>query len=141
MKALPQTIAGANIHIGIIAGKLNGVMPAVARPDASNTCVPEYAVGGRPSSVNTDAVFRNLKPALNVAFCIWNCLAVFTAKGFCQFVHIAVQKVTNFIITRARRCGLTFSQATCASAAISVALAISSAANGTLAWTSPVAGL
>ena len=28
MKALPQAIAGANIHIGIIAGKLNGVMPA-----------------------------------------------------------------------------------------------------------------
>jgi len=27
-KALPQAIAGPNIHIGIIAGKLNGVMPA-----------------------------------------------------------------------------------------------------------------
>jgi len=28
MKAFPQAIATANIHIGIIAGKLNGVMPA-----------------------------------------------------------------------------------------------------------------
>jgi hypothetical protein len=28
MKALPQAIATPNIHIGIIAGKLNGVMPA-----------------------------------------------------------------------------------------------------------------
>ncbi len=28
MKALPQAMAGANIHIGIMAGKLNGVMPA-----------------------------------------------------------------------------------------------------------------
>ena len=28
MNALPQAIAGANFHIGIIAGKLNGVMPA-----------------------------------------------------------------------------------------------------------------
>ena len=28
MKALPQAIAIPNIHIGIIAGKLNGVMPA-----------------------------------------------------------------------------------------------------------------
>ncbi len=28
MKALPQAIAGANFHIGIIAGKLKGVMPA-----------------------------------------------------------------------------------------------------------------
>ena len=28
MKALPQAIAIPNIHIGIIAGKLNGVIPA-----------------------------------------------------------------------------------------------------------------
>jgi hypothetical protein len=28
MKALPAAIAGQNFHIGIIAGKLNGVMPA-----------------------------------------------------------------------------------------------------------------
>src|SRR6188472_2251009 len=27
-KVLPQAIAGAHIHIGTIAGKLNGVMPA-----------------------------------------------------------------------------------------------------------------
>src|ERR1700685_2618612 len=29
MKALPQAIAGAHFHSGIMAGKLNGVMPAV----------------------------------------------------------------------------------------------------------------
>ena len=28
MKALPQASAGAHFHIGIMAGKLNGVMPA-----------------------------------------------------------------------------------------------------------------
>jgi hypothetical protein len=28
MKALPQASAGANFHIGIMAGKLKGVMPA-----------------------------------------------------------------------------------------------------------------
>ena len=28
MNVLPQAIAFANIHIGTIAGKLNGVMPA-----------------------------------------------------------------------------------------------------------------
>ena len=28
MKALPHASAGANFHIGIMAGKLNGVMPA-----------------------------------------------------------------------------------------------------------------
>ena len=27
-KALPQAMAGPNIHIGIMAGKLNGVIPA-----------------------------------------------------------------------------------------------------------------
>src|ERR1700721_2666305 len=29
MKQLPQAIAGAHFHSGIMAGKLNGVMPAV----------------------------------------------------------------------------------------------------------------
>ena len=28
MKVLPQAMATPNIHIGIMAGKLNGVMPA-----------------------------------------------------------------------------------------------------------------
>jgi len=28
MKALPAAMAGQNFHIGIIAGKLNGVIPA-----------------------------------------------------------------------------------------------------------------
>ena len=28
MKALPQAMAGAHFHSGIMAGKLNGVMPA-----------------------------------------------------------------------------------------------------------------
>ena len=28
MKQLPHAIAGAHIHMGTIAGKLNGVMPA-----------------------------------------------------------------------------------------------------------------
>jgi hypothetical protein len=28
MKALPVAMAGPSIHIGIMAGKLNGVMPA-----------------------------------------------------------------------------------------------------------------
>ena len=28
IKVLPHTIASGNIHIGTIAGKLNGVMPA-----------------------------------------------------------------------------------------------------------------
>ena len=38
MKAFPQAIAGANIHIGIIAGKLKGVIPAVT----PRACRMEY---------------------------------------------------------------------------------------------------
>ncbi len=38
MKALPQTTAGANIHIGIMAGKLNGVIPA----ETPSGCFIEY---------------------------------------------------------------------------------------------------
>ncbi len=33
MKVLPTAIATPNIHIGIMAGKLNGVMPATTPSD------------------------------------------------------------------------------------------------------------
>ena len=52
MKALPQAIAGATFHSGIIAGKLNGVMPATTPSgwrieidvDAGTGAVGEFAL-------------------------------------------------------------------------------------------------
>ena len=48
MKVLPQAIAIGNIHIGTIAGKLNGVMPAQTpsgwRMDQLSTLVPTLSV-------------------------------------------------------------------------------------------------
>ena len=50
MKAFPQTIDGANIHIGIIAGKLNGVIP----PQTPSGCFIEYiSMPGPALSVNS----------------------------------------------------------------------------------------
>src|SRR6267378_2009016 len=46
MKALPQASAGANFHIGIMAGKLNGVMPAMTPSGwrSENRSMPEPAL-------------------------------------------------------------------------------------------------
>ena len=50
IKAFPQAIAGANIHIGIIAGKLNGVIP----PQTPRACLMEYmSMPGPALSVNS----------------------------------------------------------------------------------------
>ena len=50
IKAFPATIAGQNFHIGIIAGKLNGVIPATT----PNGCRIEYiSMPGPALSVNS----------------------------------------------------------------------------------------
>ena len=72
MKALPQAIAGAIFHSGIMAGKLNGVMPATT-PSGWRI---EIDVDPRPGSVGelalhhvrrTDAHLHHLQAALDVA--------------------------------------------------------------------------
>ena len=53
-KVLPQAIATGNIHIGTMAGKLNGVMPAHTptgwRTDQLSTPVPTFSVNSLLSS-------------------------------------------------------------------------------------------
>ena len=50
INALPATIAGQNFHIGIMAGKLNGVMPATT----PSGCRIEYiSIPGPALSVNS----------------------------------------------------------------------------------------
>ena len=48
MKVLPQASAIGNIHIGTMAGKLNGVMPAQTpsgwRIDQQSTLVPTFSL-------------------------------------------------------------------------------------------------
>ena len=41
----------------------------------------------------TDAIFNHFKTALHVPFGIWNSLAMLTAQGLGQFLHIAVQQI------------------------------------------------
>jgi hypothetical protein len=75
MKALPQAMAGANIHIGIMAGKLNGVIP----PVTPRGCFI--------------AVLDHLQPALHVALGVGKGLAVLGAQRLGQLVHVAVEQL------------------------------------------------
>ena len=147
MKELPHTIAGANIHIGIMAGKLNGVMPAVT----PKGCFIEYiSIPGPALSVNSPfnicgapmQYSTTSKPRCTSPFASGNVLPCSRDKASANLSMSLFKRSTNFIITRARRCGFVAAHAGCAAAANSTAWAISSAlAKGTLACTSPVAGL
>jgi hypothetical protein len=98
-------MAGANIHIGIIAGKLNGVIPAVTPRVMHGINVDallprQYSPSAtRAHRCNTD----NFKATLNVAFGIRNSFEG-ASKGqrFSLFVHVAVQQATRRPSTHAR---------------------------------------
>ena len=147
IKALPHTMAGANIHIGIIAGKLNGVIPAVT-PKA---CFIEYiSMPGPALSVNSPfnicgapmQYSTTSRPRCTSPLASGNVLPCSRDRASANLSISRFKRSTNFIITRARRCGFTAAHAGCAAAAMSTACASSAAdASGTLAWTSPVAGL
>ena len=69
---LPHAIATGNIHIGTIAGKLNGVMPAQTptgwRCDQLSTSVPTFSLNspfsicGMPQANSTTSVPRMTSP-------------------------------------------------------------------------------
>ena len=148
MKALPQAIAGASFHSGIMAGKLNGVMPATT---PSGWRIEYMSMPGPAPSVNSPfmqmrdagAELDHLDAALDVALGVGDGLAVLAGEQFGERVDSRwAMSSRNFIITRARRCGLVAAQAGCA------ALAFSTACAQFVAWrparhvpmTSPVMG-
>ena len=81
MKALPQAMAGAHFHSGIIAGKLNGVMPATT-PSAWRTEIQVDAGAGALAVLAFQQVrdaageLDHLQPALDVALGVGEGLAV-----------------------------------------------------------------
>jgi hypothetical protein len=98
MKALPQAIAGQNFHIGIMAGKLNGVMPATT-PSGWRMRIHVDA-GARAVGVlalqqvrRADAELRHFEPALHVALGVGDGLAVLARQRLGQLVHVAVQQL------------------------------------------------
>ena len=95
MNALPQAIAGANFHIGIIAGKLNGVMPATTpkrlpqRIDV-DAGAGAFGVFALHQVRNADGEFHHLEPALDVALGVRNGLAVLARQKLGELVVVAL---------------------------------------------------
>ena len=147
MKALPQAMAGANIHIGIMAGKLKGVMPAVTprawRMEYMSMPGPAASVNsplsrwGAPMQNSTTSSPRWMSPTASGSV-----LPCSRDSASASLSMSRLRRSTKRMSTRARRCGLVAAQAGWALAATSTASASSAAeANGTRACTSPVAGL
>ena len=147
MKALPQAIAGANFHIGIIAGKLNGVMPAttprgwrieyMSMPGPAPSVNSPFRRCGMPQA-NSD----HLDAALDVALGVGDRSCRARGRGDRRGCPSRVStRSRNLIMTRARRCGLVAAQAGCAALAFSTAWR-SSAFEASATWpmTSPVIG-
>src|SRR5262245_46443412 len=147
MKALPQASAGANFHIGIMAGKLNGVMPA-ATPSGwriENRSIPGPALSlnsplsrcGMPQANSTTSSPRWMSPLESgtILPCSEERSLARPSNSFCTSSR-------NLNSTRARRCGLVAAHAGCAASASAIAFSTSDlAAKATLACTSPVLGL
>src|ERR1700754_1186374 len=87
MKALPQAMAGAAFHSGIMAGKLNGVMPA-ATPSGRGHRERMVAGAGIVGKLalehmrNAAGELHHLKAALKIAARVRNGLAVFGRQQF-----------------------------------------------------------
>jgi hypothetical protein len=88
-----------------------------------------------------DAEFDDLEAALDVALGVGDGLAMLAGEQFGQLSMFWLMRSTNFISTRARRCGLVAAQAGCAALAFSTAARSSAReASGTREITSPVIG-
>ena len=132
MKALPVAIAGANIHIGIIAGKLNGVMPAPMpsgwRIDQTSIPVPApwvyspLSMCGMPQHTSTTSSPRWMSPFESAT--TLPCSDESSSASDCMFASISSLKRNS---TRARRCGLVAAHWGCA--VLAAATAASSSAS------------
>ena len=147
MKALPQAMAGANIHIGIMAGKLNGVMPAetpkgwrieyMSMPGPAPSVYSPLSRCGAPMQNSTTSRPRCTSPLASGMVLPCSRDSASASLSMSRF-----SRRTNSIITRARRCGLVAAQPGWAFCAVSTARSISSReASGARDCTSPVAGL
>ena len=144
--ALPQAMAGAAFHSGIMAGKLNGVMPATTpsgwRMEYTSMPVPAESVYspfrrcGMPMANSATSRPRWMSPLESGMVLPCSEDSRRASSSMCWF-----SSSTNRISTRARRCGLVAAQAGWAAAALSTAAESSAGlASGTRACTWPVLG-
>ncbi len=147
MNALPQAIAGEHIHNGIIAGKLNGVTPAVtpnacfieyiSMPGPAPSVYSPFSSCGAPMQYSTTS-----RPRITSPLASGRVLPCCSDRASASLSMSRCRRSTIFIITRARRCGFTAAHAGCAASAALTAMSISSReASGVCAITSPIAGL
>ena len=146
MNALPHASAGPAFHNGIIAGKLNGVMPATTpsgwRSEYTSMPVPAPSVYsplsrcGIPTANSITSMPRWMSPLESST--VLPCSRESVSASSSMFL---LTRSTKRIITRARRCGLNAAHFFCASAAETTAASTSAAeAIGTFACTWPVLG-
>ena len=146
MKVLPQAMATADIHIGTMAGKLNGVMPATTprgwRRECMSTPVdtPEenspLSRCGMPQANSTTSAPRMREPLASARTlpCSEEISAASSSACFSS-------RVLNLNITRARAMGEAAAQAGKAAAASAMAASISALeAKGACEATRPVEG-
>ena len=146
-KVLPQASAIGNIHIGTIAGKLNGVMPATTPTGwrieklstLPATCgeYSPFSACGMPQANSTTSMPRAISP-----------LASSKVLPCCEEISVASSSRLDLIrsrklnITCARRAGGVLAHPGSAAAAAATALPTSAAlASGTAVMAAPVAGL
>ena len=143
---LPHAMATGYIHIGTIAGKLNGVMPAHTpsgcRSEKLSTSVPTFSLKspfsrcGIPVTNSTTSMPRVTSPSASASVLPCSCVMIFASSLRCA--SIASRKR---IMMRARRNGGCARQPGNAAAALATAASTSAAsASGTCRITSPVAG-
>ena len=92
MKVLPQAMATPNIHIGIIAGKLNGVMPAPTPKRLAHGIDVDPGSGALGVLAlehvrNAAGELDDLQPTLDVAARVGDDLAVLAGEQRRQLVH------------------------------------------------------
>src|SRR5690606_22945795 len=146
MNALPLAIAGPNIHIGIIAGKLNGVMPATTPrgwriectsiPGPAPTVDSPFSRCGMPqaNSITSSPRWTSPRASPRTLPCSLDSSAASSSMW-------SSSRRAKRNITRARRCGLVAAHPGCAAAAVRTASSSSAApAKATRAWTSPPLG-
>ena len=147
MNAFPQATAGANFHIGIIAGKLNGVIPAttptgwrieyMSMPGPALSENSPFRKCGAPmqNSATSKPLWTSPLASGSVLPCSLDSLSASLSMSRCS-------NRTNSISTRPRRCGFVAAHfGWAASAPLTAASTSPALASGTRACTSPVAGL
>ena len=146
MKALPVAMATPAIHIGIIAGKLNGVMPApmptgwrcakMSMPGPAPWVYSPFSTCGMPQQNSMTSRPRWISPFESA-----RTLPCSDDRMRASSSISASTSSLNLNITRARRCGLVAAQAGCASLAAATACSsVVASPSRTCAWTVPELG-